>query len=351
MTSNALASNPEVQSMLVIHQGALGDFILALPALSNLRRAFPQAKPVIIGYPRILELVEQRYYAEQIFSIDQSGMASFYIQGGALDQGLSRFFSAFDFVTVFGKDEGGIFTENLRRICPKKVLHIHSFPSMDERVHITDHLLRQVAQYGLPVSELNPKLHLKQSDRDWGREFWRRRGLIEAERAKVILLHPGSGSKRKVWKLEGFLSLVHYIQRDLHSKVLIVIGPAEGTEVQKAFEEMGSNAPMCVKGLSLLQLASVMERCRLFIGNDSGVTHLAAALGLPTIAIFGPTDSKVWAPRGKKVLVIRKELPCSPCSSSPQERFIQCKDFLCLNEIEAEEILKGLKSMGTGVYV
>jgi ADP-heptose:LPS heptosyltransferase len=348
MASPALGNKPEVQSMLVIHQGALGDFILTLPALATLRSAFPQAKPVIMGYPRILELVEQRYYAEQIFSIDQRGMASFYIQEGPLDQGLSKFFSAFDFVIVFGKDEEGIFTENLRRVCQREFLHINTFPSWDERVHLTDCFLNQLTRYGIPVSESNSRLHLKQSDRDWGRDFWRRRGLTEKERAGLIILHPGSGSKRKVWKLERFLSLVHTIQNDLNSRVLIVLGPAEGTEVQKAFEEMKPNAPLCVRGLSLIQLASVMEGCRLFIGNDSGISHLAAALELPTIAIFGPTDPNVWSPRGKKVLVIRKELPCSPCS---QERFFQCKDFACLNGIEVGEALRGLESMGIGVYV
>src|SRR5574341_205727 len=73
------------QSVLAIHQGALGDFILALPALETLRRAFPQVKSVIMGYPRILELVERRFYADDILSVDQKGMASFFVREGSLD--------------------------------------------------------------------------------------------------------------------------------------------------------------------------------------------------------------------------------------------------------------------------
>ena len=72
----------EVRSMMVIHQGALGDFILALPTLETLRMAFPQAKSVLMGFPRILELVDQRFYADEILSIDQKGMASFFGRGG-----------------------------------------------------------------------------------------------------------------------------------------------------------------------------------------------------------------------------------------------------------------------------
>ena len=93
--------------MLVIHQGALGDFILALPALEILRKTFPQARSVIMGYPRILELVEHHFYAEEILSIDQQGMATFFVREGGLNTSLSRFFNEFDLIIVFGKDGRG----------------------------------------------------------------------------------------------------------------------------------------------------------------------------------------------------------------------------------------------------
>jgi ADP-heptose:LPS heptosyltransferase len=334
---------PNVQSILTIHQGALGDFILALPVLETLRKAFPQAKSVIMGYPRILELAEERFYAEKILPIDQRGMATFFVREGSLDASLSQFFGTFDLVVVFGKDGEGTVIGNLRRVCQGRILHINSFPTWDERVHLVDHLLRQIAQYGLPVSSFNPRLHLKQSDREWAEDFWRGKRLASEERSRMIILHPGSGSKKKVWPLERFLELACHLQDHFSSKLLIVLGPAEGLEVQKAFERMGPNRPILAKGLSLLQLASVMEGSWFFIGNDSGVSHMAAALGIPIIAIFGPTDPKVWSPRGEKVCVIRKEIPCSPC---PQERFFQCKGFECLKGIEKGEVLKGMESLG-----
>jgi ADP-heptose:LPS heptosyltransferase len=84
-----------------------------------------------------------------------------------------------------------------------------------------------------------------------------------------------------------------------------------------------------------------MEGCRLFIGNDSGISHLAAALGIPTVAIFGPTDPKVWSPKGRNIAVVRQEIPCSPC---PQERFFQCRHFECLKGVEMEHVLDGIRS-------
>ena len=332
-----------VQSILVVHQGALGDFILALPALETLRKAFPHAKSVIMGYPRILELVEKRYYAEEILSIDQKGMATFFVQDGSLDFNLSQYFKAFDLVVVFGKDGEGTVIGNLRRVSQSRILPINSFPPWDEKVHLTDHLLKQFTRYGFPASESNPRLHLKESDREGARDFWERKGVTPEERSRAIILHPGSGSKKKVWPLDRFLNLAHTLQEHFRSKILIVLGPAEGAEVQKAFHGGKPNPFILAKGLTLLQLASVMEGCWFFIGNDSGISHMAAALGLPTIVIFGPTDQRVWSPRGEKTLVVRRGVPCSPC---PQERFFQCKDFECLRGIEMGEVLEGLKRIG-----
>jgi ADP-heptose:LPS heptosyltransferase len=336
----------EVDSMLVIHQGALGDFILALPVLSALRKAYPKARPVMMGYPRILQLAEDRFYAREIFSVDQKGMATFFVREGPLDRALSQFFGAFELIVVFGKDGKGTLVENLKKVCQGRLLHVNSLPKWDEGKHLADHLMRQLIPYGIPLSEINPRLYLNVSDRDWGRDFWMQRGVPPEERAKAIVLHPGSGSRKKLWPLKHFLELFRHLQKDTGKTFLIVLGPAEGLEVQRAFEETKFPHLVLARGISLVQLASVMEGCRLFIGNDSGISHMAAALGLPTVAIFGPTDHRVWSPRGEKVEVVRMGIPCSPCA---EERFFLCKDFECLSRIEVGDVLQRLISMGVDV--
>ncbi len=343
MTSSGMKKIDAVHSLLVVHQGALGDFVLALPALKTIREAFPLARAAIMGYPRILELVEKRFYADEIFSIDQKGMATFFVREGTLDLTLSEFFKAFDLIAVFGKDGGGTVVGNLRRVCRGQILPINSFPPWDEKVHVTDHLLKQVASFGLRASDSYPRLHFNDPDREWARNFWNKRGVTPEERSKVIALHPGSGSKKKVWPLERFAQLAKTLQAHFRSKIFIILGPAEGPEVQRMFEGTGTAEFILARGLTLLQLGSVMAGCWFYIGNDSGVSHMAAALGIPTVLIFGPTDERVWSPKGEKTFVVRREIPCSPC---PQERFFQCKDFECLRGIEMREVLKGLEKIG-----
>ncbi|OGP69349.1 MAG: hypothetical protein A2170_01520 [Deltaproteobacteria bacterium RBG_13_53_10] len=109
---------------------------------------------------------------------------------------------------------------------------------------------------------------------------------------------------------------------------------------------MGPLAPLFLKGLSLLELASVIDGSRLFVGNDSGITHMAAALGVSTVAIFGPSDPKVWSPRGKKVVLVRRKIACSPCS---QENFFQCQNIECLKNVEVADVLAGISRLGVEV--
>ena len=338
---------PEVESILVVHQGALGDFILGLPVLNSLKKAYQRARLVIMGFPRILELVEKRYYADEVLSIDQKGMASFYVRDGSLDVPLSHFFKQFDLVVVFGKEGGGALLGNLRRVCGGQLLPINPFPLGGERIHLTDHLLRELGRYHLPLDDPYPRIYLTERDREWAKNFYGRKGLSTEERAKTMVIHPGSGSKKKSWPLDRFLDLIRYLQENVGSPILAVIGPAEGGEIQKAFEKMewvmGPDAPLLAKGFSLPELASLIEGCRVFIGNDSGITHMAAALGVPTVALFGPTDPKVWAPRGEKVTVVSPEVSCSPCS---QERFFECQHADCLKGVELSDVLQSLAKLG-----
>jgi hypothetical protein len=297
-----------------------------------------------MGYPRILELVEHRFYADEILSIDQKGMASFFVRGGALDLGLAQFLKTFDLIVVFGKDRDGGLIGNLSRVCQGQILPVQSFPSWNERIHLTDHLLRELSHYGFSTSDGIPKIYLNEADQRWGKQFWTGNRVTPPERAGMIILHPGSGSKKKVWAVDRFLDLMKHFQKHSGSKLLVVLGPAEGVEIRDAFER-SAGEPILARGLSLIQLASVMEGCRLFIGNDSGVSHLAAALEIPTVAIFGPTDPKVWSPKGRSVAVVRQEIPCSPC---PQERLFQCQHFECLKRIEMEHVLDGIRRVGLG---
>jgi ADP-heptose:LPS heptosyltransferase len=122
----------------------------------------------------------------------------------------------------------------------------------------------------------------------------------------AIGIHPGSGSPRKNWPLERFVQVARLVEQRGVLRPLFLLGEAEGgMDAQLSRLCPGLS---CLKGAELLELAGTLSHCRGYVGNDSGVTHLAAALGVPVVAIFGPTDPAVWAPRGAQVRVVRAEV-------------------------------------------
>jgi ADP-heptose:LPS heptosyltransferase len=351
VTSIAMAqTDHEARSILVIHQGAVGDFILALPALAALRKSCPRARFVLMGYPGILGLAKNRFYAEEITSIDQHGMASFFLGAGKLDEPLSEWFGTFDLIVAFGKRSAETLVRNIRRVATGRVLHIQSFSPERERIHQSDFLLRELRSYGVLSAGAKPVLCLTDKDRQWGEDYCRRIGLTPEETRGAVVIHPGSGSPRKVWPLDRFLSLIEKLEERRAARMLVVIGPAEGGEIEQAFEgkALGARrpAPVLLKDLSLLELASVIGRAGLFVGNDSGISHMASALGVATVAIFGPTDPVVWAPRGNSVIAVQSSADCCPC---PRERLLQCSGLECLNGVAVQDVLEAIERVAPDV--
>jgi ADP-heptose:LPS heptosyltransferase len=124
-------------------------------------------------------------------------------------------------------------------------------------------------------------------------------------RGPLIAIHPGSGSSRKNWPIENWLAITSRLL-DAESRYRFILIGGEADEAQlAAFESAWRGAPLLVaRALLLPQLAAVIERCQLFLGHDSGISHLAAAVGAPTLLLFGPTDPAVWAPANSRVAVI-----------------------------------------------
>jgi hypothetical protein len=143
--------------------------------------------------------------------------------------------------------------------------------------------------------------------------------LIDVTLPAPVVLHPGRGSEKKNWPYERFLDLSRWLT-DRGEKVAWVLGPAE--------EQIRiPHGHMSWKALPLQDLAARLARCRLFVGNDSGVTHLAAAAGCPTVALFGDSDPRIWSPRGKRVSVITSATHAMSAIRL-EDVLSACQDFL-----------------------
>jgi ADP-heptose:LPS heptosyltransferase len=140
------------------------------------------------------------------------------------------------------------------------------------------------------------------------------RGWGPAPSRDYVVLHPGAGGKRKRWPAEGFAEIARRC-RQLGYDVLVTSGPAddEAVEAVVAACQKGPDglAPRVLAGLGLPELACILAGASAFVGNDSGITHLAGLVGAPTVAIFGPFDPAYWAPLGRRVTVVDAGVACT----------------------------------------
>jgi heptosyltransferase III len=281
--------------ILVIRGGAIGDFVLTLPSIKLLRDAFPRAHIEILGYRHIIALAERRFYTDAIRSIESGTLAPFFASDAALPVELTEYFGSFDLILSYLFDPDGIFHNNLKR-CGLKTF-IAGPPKLGSHEHAALQLARPLEQIGLRLKHSAARIYPSERDREFARNF------SGSSRKTFIALHPGSGSKAKNWPIEKWKKLGEHLFSNGRT-VLVVAGEAD-EERSGTLETAWKDKPVrFAKNLPLPHLAALFESS-VFIGHDSGISHIAAAAGARSILLFGPTDPAIWAPANGGVTVLR----------------------------------------------
>jgi heptosyltransferase-2 len=294
--------------ILIIHSGGIGDLLLALPAMRIFRRAFPASPLEMLGRPERLALVAHDLRAEALHSIDQAGMAYFYSDDADLPPRLGSFFSSFGVALLFGKTGGKILAKNLERAGVARILSIPSFPPEGLKVHASHFLMDTLNSKGIEGEKAFSPLELPEDGRRFANEFLAGHGWKEGE--QILAIHPGSGSPAKNWRPENFARVADWAKD--RARILLLSGPAEdgAKEVRRSLKRA---EPLVADNLPLLHLAGLLKQSRAYLGNDSGITHLAASLAVPTVALFGPTDPTVWGPWFPAVRILHGKISSTPC--------------------------------------
>lgn len=321
--------------ILIIHQGALGDFILSLPAMSALRYSHPHTTIEIWGHLEILRLVDKSPYADAVYSIERERIAPLYTSDNPVPAGVMERFRQFDLIFIFGGEQHKTFVHNLKKGGIENVHRIDPFPPPGSTTHVIDHQASQLTPLGLNVPLSRPALFPHQEVLQRVTPFLER--LKTAEGGLAVALHPGSGSRAKVWPPWKFAQLGRHLLEDDRVRIIVPIGPADREHAEHFLSLIPDDRIIPLSNLSLSELAGTLKRCTLYIGNDSGVSHMAAAVGIPVVALFGPTDPQVWGPRGKGVYTVYRNVACSPCS---REEMNACLHRKCLEEITVEEVYR-----------
>ena len=296
--------------ILVIRTGGVGDFILSLPLMRALAATWPDAELEILGRPAIAALA--RPHVTLVTSIDDRRFARLF-SGGSLDASdpARAYLSSFDLVVSFLGIPKSDFGRNLRAVVPRTLFIPPPTPGAK---HAAIHFLESLGPpivAGLGARRLPdslerepghnvPRIDISAEDQEGGKLLLQR---LLGQDDGAIIVHPGSGGRDKNWPPQLFAQTVRLWSESGHSTILLQ-GEADGEAVRQVLDDLGQDAVPVLKDASLVQVAGAIACSRLVVGNDSGISHLAAAVGTPLICLFGPTDPTVWRPLGAAVRVL-----------------------------------------------
>jgi ADP-heptose:LPS heptosyltransferase len=299
--------NASFRRILIIRAGALGDTILMLPLIRTLRQAFPQAYLEVMGYVERLQFALGEPYAHHVSPIDRTGLETLFVKDAVLPLDLVKFFGGFDLILSYKQDSEGTWTENLYKTGARVVYNFKPLPPERTSDHVITYLLKTLKVLDIKAAEGVPQIYPPSWAREQALAFWKENPFPINENRPVVAIHPGSGSSKKVWPPERFAEICRKAFEKYHAVILLISGPADVQGVQKVLSLCSEINCILVENKPLPLLAAILEHCRVFLGNDSGVTHLAAAVNVPVVALFGPTDPQIWRPLGEKVKTIRAE--------------------------------------------
>jgi len=279
--------------ILVIRGGAIGDFIVTLPVFAALRDMFPDARLETVAYSGVAHLAMEGGLVHGYRSIESRQFAGFFAGKGDLDRDWSTYFNQFAVIISYLYDPEENLQSNIKRVCEAQFIQGPHRPDETQPIHATESLLKPLERLAIFSPDAVPKLKLKEAE-----------SLPKATGEKWLALHPGSGSERKNWPLASWLALIQKLLVETSWKLLVIGSEADGQRLEAIQKLLPVERGMILRNAPLTSVAQALQRCDLYIGHDSGISHLAAAAGVPGVLLWGPSNQQVWGPRSEKVKVI-----------------------------------------------
>ncbi|MBM4348324.1 MAG: glycosyltransferase family 9 protein [Deltaproteobacteria bacterium] len=348
----------DYQSILILRLSAVGDVIRTLPAVKAIKTHFPSAsitwiveepsKGLIESQPEIDEVIlfPRQRWSEGLQSI--KGWWRTIQEVWTFIQSLRRkkFDVAFDFHGILKSGLLSFLSGSRQRIgyereSSKEGNFLFSNKKVKlptERISRFDknfHLLKGI---GLEVEPEGYPLFIPTEDRELVKAFFEQ--LFPPMKSPSIAIHPGTSPKTlyKRWLPDQYAQLADRLVRELKATVLFTWGPGELDWVKRIQKKMRESSVLALHTISLTQLGEVYRHCDLYIGGDTGPMHIASLVGIPVVAIYGPTDPVLNEPFGPHKKVI-KNVGCNPC------RDRSCKKLKCLEEITVDDVFNATREV------
>jgi ADP-heptose:LPS heptosyltransferase len=268
--------------ILVIHPGALGDVLQTVPALRGLRAVAPAAPITFVGQPRLARLLVELGAAQQARAFDGFGLEALFVDAPA-PAAIAEAVSRVKYVVSWFGSRDETYRRRLHALVPRALV---AAPVPDDDTPVWRHLLGTLAGWDLAIPERVEPLRAPPLPAD--------EGPAAAPRPQLVV-HPGSGGDWKRWPAERFAEVIHALRHRRAFEVLVHQGPADAEAASRLLALLEGNAAALLEP-ELPRLAAVLGGARAYLGGDSGVSHLAATVGAPSVVLFPPATRRRWAP-------------------------------------------------------
>lgn len=291
--------------ILIIRGGAIGDMILTVPAITALRRHFADARIELLGYPHIAAIIHAAGLVDGVRPIEARPLAGFFAAGGMLSEDLRQYFAGFDLIVSYLYDPDRIFRENVGRCSTAQFIQCPHRANEADGIHACEVYLKPLEELAIFEADPVPRLRVPTVSLTGLIAEGAITGAASANWTRIVALHPGSGSERKNWPEYKWRELISILLDRTTWQLLIVGGEAELDRIDRLTRDLPTDRVACARSLPLVRLAGLLQNARAFVGHDSGITHLASALGLNCVAIWAHTDPAVWRPLAPNTAIIR----------------------------------------------
>lgn len=331
----------EVQKILVRAPNWIGDAVMAIPTLSALRARFPESRITLLAKPPVAALFEHHPVIDRLLVYESpgrhAGITGLWrlvrsIREGRFDLAflLQNAFEAALITAAAGIPERVGYAADGRRFLLTKTLDRKSAPRHQREAYL--HLMDLMKTEG--EFERRPFLVITEKERQSASDLLLAEGIARWE--QVIGINPGAayGSSKR-WNPARFAAVADQMQEGFSAKIAIFGGPAEVAIAEEVRRNMKRPAVVLAGKTTVRTMMALIARCRLFITNDSGPMHIASALGVPVVAVFGPTNPDATSPAGTDDLIIRNKVECAPCTHR------ECPiDHRCMTGVSVEAVVE-----------
>ena len=328
-----------MEKILLIRLSSLGDIVLTTPAIRAIRAHFPNAYIAMLVAKQSADVLRQNPNLNEIIQFDRSARNK---DTGEMLRILRilrqrKFALTFDFQRKF-RTELLMYLSGASERVGKGILCTIRVPEQGNK-HATEHYFDLLHAAGIPAEGRELEMFLSKSER--ADAFYAFEGAGVTELQLKVGLFPGAGWKLREWMPERFASIGDRLVQHFNAQVLIFGGPKDVELVTTVCNLMNEPAIPFAGTLQIRQLAACIEKCDLFLTNDTGPMHIAAAVGTPTLALFGPGNHIRFQPLGDAHTIIRHDVPCSPCKQFTDK----CKDNICMKQITVDEVWDSISKL------